>query len=67
MPSTASVSQLMIEQVIHQIFTRRRISPMDQHLLMTVLLSKDVLSPQEQHLIDELFAALKTGMLKVVK
>lgn len=66
MPFLSSVSQLTVEQVIHQILARRRISPMDQHLLMSLLLSKDSISPQEQRLVDELFEALKNGKLRVV-
>ncbi len=46
---------LTVEQVICQIFTLRRISRMDQHLLMTVLLSKDSISPEEETLVIKVF------------
>jgi len=52
--------------VIHHIFTFRRISRMDQHLLMSVLLSKDSLSDLEKTLIDKVFVAVKLGRLRIV-
>ncbi|MBW4492846.1 MAG: hypothetical protein KME26_07110 [Oscillatoria princeps RMCB-10] len=55
-----------VEQVICQIFTRRRISRMDQHLLMTVLLSKDAISPEEETQVQKVFDFLQRGLLKVV-
>ncbi|WP_017720478.1 hypothetical protein [Kamptonema formosum] len=57
---------LTVEQVICQIFTRRRISRMDQHLLMTALLSKDSISPEEETQVQKVFDFLQRGFLKVV-
>lgn len=58
--------QCTVEQLVHQIFVRRRISRMDQHLLMSLLLSKNALDPQDRNSIDRVFYALKTGSLQVV-
>ncbi|MBD1908970.1 hypothetical protein NDI37_20740 [Funiculus sociatus GB2-A5] len=66
MQSQIDLTQFTIEQVIHQIFTFRRISRMDQHLLMSVLLSKDSISDLEKTLIDKMFVAVKLGRLRIV-
>lgn len=66
MQSTRSISSILVEQLVHQIFTRRRISAMDQHLLMSALLSEDSISSQQQILINKMFEALKNGLIKVV-
>lgn len=58
--------QCTVEQLVHQIFVRRRISRMDQHLLMSLLLSKNAIDPGDRNSIDRVFQALKTGSLKVV-
>lgn len=53
-----------LEQLVNQIFTTRRISRMDQELLMT-LLNKDVIEPQEHDLVNRVFQALRQGQLRV--
>lgn len=53
-----------LEQLVNQIFATRRISRMDQALLMT-LLNKDVIEPQEHDLVNRVFQALQQGRLRV--
>lgn len=57
---------MTIEQVIEQIFSFRRISRKYQNLLMSMLLSKNSISPDEKILIDKVFDAVQRLMLKVV-
>jgi acetamidase/formamidase len=66
MESQFYCSQFTIEQVIHQIMARRRISRMDQHLLMSVLLSKNGISEIEKSMIEKVFDFLQRGLLRVV-
>lgn len=54
---------MTIEQVIEQIFSFRIISRKYQNLLMSMLLSKNSISPDEKILIDKVFDAVQ---LKVV-
>ncbi len=53
-----------LEQLVNKIFTTRRISRMDQELLMA-LLNKDVIEPQEHDLVNRVFQGLQQGRLRV--
>ncbi len=57
-------SSQSLEQLVSQILATRRISRMDQELLMT-LLNKDVIEPQEHDLVNQVFEALQQGRLRV--
>ncbi|MGP1382828.1 MAG: hypothetical protein ACTS2F_04660 [Thainema sp.] len=53
--------------VVEQIFNNRRITRSDQQRLMTLLLSKDALSLEDQNQINRVFDALRRGLLRVVE
>ena len=55
-----------VHQVVERIFKFRQISRLDQQLLMSALLSKDALDQTEQTLVNQIFDALKKGLLRVV-
>ena len=56
----------LIETVVDQIFTVRRISRKNQQQLMNLLLSQTQLTSQEQDCVQRIFEGLKRGMLRVV-
>ncbi|UZQ54380.1 hypothetical protein OOK60_18215 [Trichothermofontia sichuanensis B231] len=57
-------SSQSLEQLVSQILATRRISRMDQELLMT-LLDKEVIEPREHDLVNQVFEALQQGRLRV--
>lgn len=61
------VPDCSVEAIIEHIFDRRQISRSDQNLLMSQLLSENLLSELEKRqVIDRLFSALQRGFIKVV-
>lgn len=66
MQAQAYLPQLTIEAVVRQIFSTRRITRSDQRRLMSMLLSKDSLSHDEQSYIDRVFESLQRGVIRVV-
>ena len=66
MQSQVGLPNVTIEQVIQQIFSLRTITRRYQNQLMSILLSKNSISPEEKILIDKIFDAVQRGMLKVV-
>lgn len=66
MSAPASLPKSPAEEAIDRIFSFRRITRADQHLLMSALLSKNSLSQKERQQIDRVFDALQKGLLKVV-
>ncbi len=55
-----------LEKLLEHIFSIRRITRQDQHLLMSTLLSKADLNEQERLQISRVFDALQRGLIKVV-
>jgi hypothetical protein len=55
-----------VEQVANRIICLRKITRIDQHLLMSALLSKKSLSLEEQNLVERVYQALNKGWIKVV-
>ncbi|BCL38459.1 hypothetical protein [Nostoc sp. MS1] len=66
MQLTSPSTQIALESVFERIFAIGRISRRDQQLLMSTLLSKEDLDEKERQQINRIFAALQTGLLKVV-
>ncbi|BAT55857.1 unknown protein [Nostoc sp. NIES-3756] len=66
MQITSPSTQIPLELVFERIFAIGRISRYDQQLLMSTLLSKEDLDEKERQQINRIFAALQTGLLKVV-
>lgn len=59
--------QTSFQQVANQILATRRITRADQNRFMMAALAKDSLSRDEQRLADQVFEALKRGLVKVVE
>ncbi|MDJ0706004.1 MAG: hypothetical protein QNJ46_22265 [Leptolyngbyaceae cyanobacterium MO_188.B28] len=55
-----------IDQTIDKIFSTRRITRYDQHLLMTLFSQGDI-SDSDKALINRVYEALTQGQLKVVE
>lgn len=58
--------QISFQEVAHQILATRRITRADQNRFMMAAFAKDALSRDEQLLVDQVFEALKRGLVKVV-
>lgn len=67
MSAPTSLPKSPAEEAIDRIFSFRRITRADQHLLMSALLSKNALSEKERQQINQVFDALQKGLLKVVE
>ncbi len=65
MSTQAIASNLTLEQIVAQILASRRISRLDQRLLM-VASSQAVLTTQQENLISQVYELLHRGLLKVV-
>lgn len=65
MSTQAIASNLTLEQVVAQILASRRISRLDQRLLM-VASSQTALTTQQENLISQVYELLHRGLLKVV-
>jgi hypothetical protein len=65
MSTQAIASNLTLEQVVAQILASRRISRLDQRLLM-VASSQAALTAQQENLISQVYELLHRGLLKVV-
>lgn len=63
---SASFPTTSLQQLVEQIFETRRITRGMQHTLMATILSKSLLSYEEQALVDRVFEALRRGILRVV-
>lgn len=66
MSTQACFPQFSIEQVASQIVSSRKITRTDQRRLMSMLLSKEHLSNEEQSCIDRVFECLRKGIIRVV-
>lgn len=55
-----------IEQIVTQILATRRITRSIQRRFMQAALAQDQLSPADRALIDRVFEALRSGLVKVV-
>ncbi len=58
--------QMLLETVLERIFSIRRITRQDQHLLMSTLLSKEGLDENERTQITRVFDGLRSGFIKVI-
>lgn len=64
--SSPGLTATNLQQVVEQIFETRRITRAVQHVLMATVLSKTLLSYEEEALVDRVFEALRRGFLRVV-
>lgn len=66
MPAQTHLPNLSIEQLVERIFAFRQISPLDQQLLKSALLSKPNLSDAERRSIARVFKAVQQGHLVII-
>jgi hypothetical protein len=66
MLAQASLSPSPIEQTLEQILTSRKITSKEQRWLIS-LCFKGSLSYQQEHLINQVYEALRNGWLAVIK
>ncbi|MFM2063384.1 MAG: hypothetical protein RLZZ507_3054 [Cyanobacteriota bacterium] len=55
-----------LEAILQRIFANRRITRQDQHIMMSSLLAKEGLSEENIMQINQVFDALKRGLIRVV-
>lgn len=65
LPSTGFYAT-SLQQVVEQIFETRKITRVVQHSLMAAVLSKTLLSNEDQALVNRVVEALHRGILRVV-
>lgn len=66
MSSTTLNSQFDLEQLINRIFKFRQITRLDQQLLMSILLTKEQITEDDNDKINRVFDAVRSGRLQVV-
>ncbi|HLO51927.1 MAG TPA: hypothetical protein VK211_26190 [Kamptonema sp.] len=67
MPTTTTPPKVSVEAIVDRIFAFRQITPIDQRLLRSALLSKESLSAKDQLHINRVFEGLRSGMILVVE
>ena len=65
MSAQAVAPQFTLEQVVTKILTTRKISRLDQRLLMFVS-GQTALTPQQEDLLRQVYELLHRGLLKVI-
>jgi hypothetical protein len=65
-PSQVKQAQSSIKEIVEQVFSTRTISTIEQELLMSILLSENTLGFDEQRLIEDLFAKVQSGWIRVI-
>jgi hypothetical protein len=66
MITQARLTKTSVETIVEHIFSVRQITRTDQQLLMSTLLTKNVLSGTDELLINRVFDALRKGLIRVV-
>lgn len=66
MSSTTLNSTFDLEQLIDRIFKFRQITRLDQQLLMSILLTKEEITEDDNDKINRVFDAVRSGRLQVV-
>jgi hypothetical protein len=66
MSLTAMEPQIHLDHLVERIFAFRQITRLDQRLLMSVLLSKEEITPSENTQINRIFEAVRAGRIQVV-
>lgn len=64
--SQIGFQKLPLQQIAARIIDSRQITRADQNILMSALLSKESLSPEEQNLVQQIYKDLKIGLIRVV-
>ncbi len=66
MPGTTVTSRNSVDRIVERILKWKKITRIDQNMLMSELLSKECISQKDKYHIDRLFDELNSGLLKVV-
>ena len=66
MAGTTVTPNNSVETIVNRIMKWKRITRLDQNLLMSELLSKESIGHEDKLQIDRLFDALNKGLLRVV-
>lgn len=56
---------VVVHAIADRIMASRRITRSDQNVLMSALLSSDTLTPEEQHLVQQIYKDLRLGLIRV--
>ncbi len=56
-----------VSQVANRIICLRKITRLDQHLFMSAVLAKKILSPEEKNLVEQVYQGLNKGWIRVVE
>lgn len=67
MMPTTTPPKISVEAIVDRIFAFRQITPIDQRLLRSALLSKQSLSEKDQLHLNRIFEGLQSGMILVVE
>lgn len=67
MPNHPNPPKVSVEAIVDRIFAFRQITPIDQRLLRSALLSKDALSENDQFHLNRVFEGLQSGSILVVE
>lgn len=62
-----SSSKVSVEAIVDRIFAFRQITPIDQRLLRSALLSKQALSEKDQFQLNRVCEGLQSGLILVVE
>lgn len=66
MPTQTHLPNISIEQLVERILMFRQISPIDQQLLRSALMSKPNLSDSERRSIARVFQAVQQGRIVII-
>ncbi len=67
MATHTSPTKLSVEAIVDRIYAFRQITPLDQRLLRSALLSKNALTATEQFHLNRVFEGLQSGFILVVE
>ncbi|MBD1804484.1 MAG: hypothetical protein KME25_02260 [Symplocastrum torsivum CPER-KK1] len=65
-PTQVCFPKFPVQQVANRIIYLRKITRVDQHLFMSAVLSKKLLSLEEKNLVEQVYQGLNKGWIRVV-
>jgi hypothetical protein len=66
-PTQVCFPKFPVQQVANRIIYLRKITRVDQHLFMSAVLSKKLLSLEEKNLVEQVYQGLNKGWIRVVE
>ncbi len=67
MPEPTNTPKISMEAIVQRILSFRQITPIDQRLLKSALLSKDSLSHNDQMHLNRVFDGIRNGLILIVE